>query len=160
TVFLDLGLLGLLAAAAALISAVRRPAAWVRILILVAAGALGWLLVRSEPVRAVPSLSLSALVAFLVAIAAFLSKDLPNRAFLAGLAMFAGLVGLRTLFSPHLTWHYGGSTHFVSALTLLVALLVLAPRMILGETRAASLLRNLMAAGLICVFWWNAVTSV
>src|SRR5262249_34188288 len=27
-------------------------------------------------------------------------------------------------------------------------------------TRAASLLRNLMAAGLICVFWWNAVTSV
>src|SRR5262249_48961263 len=116
--------------------------------------------VGRAPVRALPSLSLSTLVAFLVAVAAFLAKDIPHRAFLAGLATFAGLAGLRSAFAQNVASHFGGPGQFACALTTLVALLVRAPRLLLARPRAASYLRTLLATGLFCVSWWHAAVTI
>ena len=158
--FIDLGGLGLLAAAVCLIARERHRAIWLRLLALIAAAGAGWLIVGWEPVSPVPSLTLSSLLAFFVAAAAFYLKDTPQRPFLAGFATFAVLVGVRTLFSPILTTHYSGSTRFASALTTTVALFVIAPKLLLGETSAASYLRRVLAIGLFCVGVWNTAICV
>jgi len=158
-VFRDLGALGVLAAICLAASRERPRAPWLRVAVLCLGAAAGWLVVATTPVRAVPSLSLSALLAFLVAAAVILLEDLPARGFVAGFAVFAGLVGLRTIFSTNLAGHYGGPAHFATALTWLFALLVLAPRLLLGRSRAASYLRIVLTIGLFCFCWREAALA-
>src|SRR5262249_40571184 len=158
--FLDAGLLGLLAAAAALLSRERAGTLWLRVAVALSAAGLGWAAGGRAPVRPLPSVALATVVGFLVAVAAFLAKDIPHRAFLAGLATFAGLAGLRSAFAQNVASHFGGPGQFACALTTLVALLVLAPRLLLDRTRAASYLRTLLATGLFCVCWWHAAVTI
>jgi hypothetical protein len=95
-----------------------------------------------------------------VAAAALVLRDLPCRPFLTGLAAFAGLIGLRNAFSPNVTGPYAGPAHLVSALTSLIAVLVLAPRWTLGRTRAAGYLRTLLGILLFGFCWWHAAISI
>ncbi|HEY6930823.1 MAG TPA: hypothetical protein VJA66_14175 [Thermoanaerobaculia bacterium] len=158
-IFRDLAALGTVAAICLAASRERTRALWTRVAVLCLAAAAGWLALAKSPVRAVPSLSLSALLAFLLAAAVILLKDFPDRAFVAGFAVFAGLAGSRAVFSTNLAGHYGGPAHFATALSSLVALLVLAPRLLLGRCAAASYLRKGLAIGLFCFSWWQAAAA-
>jgi hypothetical protein len=154
------GAFAALAIIAMLAARERERIPWLRVAALSTAAILAWLATRRAPIPPLPPLALSTFVAVLVAAAALLLRDLPGRPFLTGLAAFAGLIGLRNAFSPNVTGPYAGPAHLVSALTSLIAVLVLAPRCALGRTRAAGDLRTILGILLFGFCWWHAAISI
>jgi hypothetical protein len=160
TILLDLTRIVLLALAALALAREHTRAAWLRVATLLAGLGVWWLLEGHSRPRPLPSLSLSLSVAFLVAVLALLWRDLPHRPALAALATFATLVAIRTAVATNLAGHYGGPGHFATALTSVLFLIVLMPRLLLGETRAARYLRVLMVLVLLAVGWRQTAEGV
>ncbi|HEX7253710.1 MAG TPA: hypothetical protein VF376_12575 [Thermoanaerobaculia bacterium] len=157
TVFREVLRLGLIAIATMLAARERNRATWIRVGALVLAAGVGGLLDRSHPL---PSLSLSTSVAFVVAILAFFLVDLPGRPFLVAVATFAGLASVRAAFSKSLGSHYSGPAHLASALTTLVFLVVVVPRLLLGEGRSALYFRRVVTILLLSISLWQTAKAV
>lgn len=150
----------LLALMSALLARERNRSTWLRVGVLFVLLVFWWILEGFSLLYPSPLYSLSMLIAFLVAILSFGIRSLPGRPFLIAIGTFAGLVGVRTAFSPFITGHYHGPGHFASALTWVVFLCVLAPRILLGEGRSALYMRNLMAVLLLCLSGWQALQGI
>jgi hypothetical protein len=160
TAFRSLCWISLLALAALLIARERRRSAWLRALGLLAGLGSWWLLEGDSLRHPLLFLSLSMSVAFLVAILAFFSRDLPGRAFLLSFGVFAGLAGARVAFSANVAGHYSGPGHLAAALTSLLFVVVFVPRLILGQTRAASYLRASITLVLLAFSWSLTVRDI
>jgi 4-amino-4-deoxy-L-arabinose transferase-like glycosyltransferase len=156
-VLCQVALLGL---ASLLLARERQRSNWLRVAALFLGLGLWWILEGFSLLNPLPPLSLSMSIALLVAILAFFVRDLPDRPFLIAFGTFAGLVGLRTAFSPFASGHYSGPGHFATGLTWVVFLCIFVPRLLLGQGRSASYLRSLMALLLLCISWWQAVQGI
>ena len=156
TVFLDLWRVAPLALFALLLAREHRRSVWLRLLALAAGLGLWRLLAGPALSHPLPSLSLSMTVAFLVAILAVLLRDTGGRVFLVAFGTFAGLVAARTAFSTGVYGYYEGPNHFATALTSVLFVLVLLPRLLLADSRAASYLRTLIGLALVAVSGWLA----
>lgn len=99
-------------------------------------------------------------VAFLVALAALLDVRLAQREFLAGLGLFAGLVGTRTAFSHNMDNHYAGVAHFAATLTWAVFVFCIVPRFLPGGSIPAR--RSRVAWGILVlpVAWYWATYGI
>ncbi|HEX7252728.1 MAG TPA: hypothetical protein VF376_07595 [Thermoanaerobaculia bacterium] len=168
TVLIDLSFIGLLALGSLLLARERSRRAWFPVLSLLAAVGVAWVLAAvgvgwqfANPwnLRSY-SLSLSMVVAFLVAILAWVSPKLPERRFLVAMGTFAGLAGARAAFSVNEVGHYQGPAHFASALTSVVFVLVFVPRLLLGSTRSAAYLRIATMLGVLALSWWQALAGI
>jgi hypothetical protein len=148
--------LGLLAL---LLARERKRSVWLRVLSVFAGLGLWWILEGFSFFSQMPPVSLSMSVAFFAALLALFTPHLPGREFVVAIGVFAGVVGMRTAFSPLLSGHYDGPGHFASALTWVLFLCILAPRLLLGETRSASSFRVLMALLLLMVRGWQAASG-
>jgi hypothetical protein len=91
--------------------------------------------------------------AFLVSLAAILDRRAPDRDFLVGYGLFAGLVGLRTAFSGDVSGPYSGIAHLPSVVTSALFLLLFLPRLLPGNGAAALWTRRIWAVALLCVGW-------
>jgi len=154
TIFLDLCRVSPLALLALLLTRERRRSAWLRLLAVVAGLGVWRLLDGPGLASPLPTLSLSMSVAFLVAILALLLPDTRGRVFLVAFGTFAGLVAARTAFSPNVYGHYSGPNHYATALTSVLFVVVFLPRILLGDTRAASSLRALVGLAVLAVSGW------
>jgi hypothetical protein len=145
----------LLALVALLLARERRRSLWLRVGLLLAALA-AWCVVEGfSPLRVLSPISLSMSIAFLVAILAFYSRQLPARHFLIAMSTFAGLVGVRTAFSSTVAGHYDGPGHLASGFTWLAFLCLFVPRLLLKEGRSAAYLRRLAALVVLCLSAWS-----
>jgi hypothetical protein len=104
--------------------------------------------------------NLSMLVAFLVAILAWLDRERPNRDFLVGFGLFAGLVGVRTAFSGNIAVPYAGVSHFAASLTWALFFLCLLPVRFPGGVLSARRARTVWAALLFPVALYVAVNGI
>jgi hypothetical protein len=154
TVFVDLLRAAPLALFALLLAREHRRSIWLRLLALVIGLGFWWLLDGPALSHPLPSLALSMSTAFLVAILALLLPDTRGRVFLVAFGTFAGLVAARTAFSTGASGHYEGPNHYATALTSVLFVLVLLPRLLLADTRAASYLRALIGLAVLAVSGW------
>lgn len=119
-------------------------------------------IVKSTPVWGLPflPLSLSMTAAFFVSMAAFLDRRVPERDFLVGYGLFAGLVGLRTAFSGDASTPYSGIAHLPAAVTSAFFLLLFVPRLFPGGGAAALWTRKIWAVALLCVAWYSTAYGI
>jgi hypothetical protein len=135
---------GLLAAAGLLAARARMRAHWLPVLGLgIALSAWGAIEGFRFSTRAPVALSTS--VAFVVAALALVDRRLEKREPIVAIGVFAGLAGLRAVFSPTLSGPFDGTAHFATSLTWLLFLLVIAPRLLAPEPRAAAYARRMTA---------------
>jgi hypothetical protein len=104
--------------------------------------------------------NLSMLVAFLVAILAWLDRERAKRDFLVGFGLFAGLAGMRTAFSGDIAVPYAGVTHFASSLTWALFFLCLLPYRFPGGVVSARRARTIWAALLFPVAFYVAANGI
>jgi hypothetical protein len=150
----------LLAALGGLLSRERSAAAWCRLLYL-AVGLAVWEAVERFPLRIdLSPIRLWAMGAFLVAALAFFQRALEGRASLIAFGLFAGLTGLRTVFSPFVSGGYDGPAHFLSALTWALLLISFVPRLLWTSARATTRTRLALTCVLLLLFWWDAASGV
>jgi len=160
TILRDLVGVGLLAIAVMLLARERSRAAWLRVGSLLLGLAI-WSLVEGFPLsHPLPSLSLSTLIAFAVAILAFFLVDVPGRAFLVAFAVFAGLASVRAAVSSNLGSHYAGPAHFATALTSLLFVAVFVPRLLLGEGRSGLYFRRAVVVLVLSFSCWQTAKAV
>jgi hypothetical protein len=135
----------------------RRTSRWLPLAILLAVMGAGALM-ENKPVWRGYTLPLSLFmtVAFLVSLAAVLDRRIPDRDFLVGYGLFAGLVGLRTAFSSDISSPYSGIAHLPSVLTSLLFLLLFLPRILPGNGAAALWTRRIWSVALLLVGWHAA----
>lgn len=150
--------LALVAAAGLLAARARRISHWIPVLgtatALIAWGAIeGFRFSTRVPV------ALSAPVAFAVTAFAFLARQLEHREELLAIGTFAGLAGLRAVFSPTLSGPFDGPAHFATSLTWVLFLCLLAPRLLAPEPRGAAWARRLTAALLFAIAVFGAITG-
>lgn len=159
--FRALLLIGELTLLAMLLARERVAKRWRPLAVLAAVLAL-WFGVEGVDLWRQPSnaLCLSMLASFLVAALALLRKDVEVRPFLAGLGVFAGLVGTRTAFSGSIAESYDGPAHFVEMLTWVALLTVLLPPLLTGGGAAAAWARGLFAAAVILIATPHAWTGI
>jgi hypothetical protein len=110
--------------------------------------------------QSVHPISLSMTIALLLAFAALLSRGLPERRSLAALGTFGGLIATRTAVSTHVSGPYAGVAHFASALTWVVFLCVVVPRVFSMSARGRLILRRLLAVAVLIVGWYGAFAGV
>ena len=98
-------------------------------------------------------ITLSMTAAFLVSLAALLDRRAPDRDFLVGYGIFAGLVGLRTAFSGAVPGPYSAIAHLPAVLTSALFLMFFLPRLLSGDGAAALWTRRIWTAVLLWVGW-------
>jgi len=110
--------------------------------------------------RGLHPISLSMTVAFLLAVAALVLQSLPERRLLVALGAFAGLVATRTAVSTHVSGPYAGVSHFATALTWVVFLCVLAPRVFSPSERGRWMMRRFVSGAVLIVGWYAAFGGI
>jgi len=121
-----------------------------------AALAVWWAVERFPVASPAYPVRLSVLISLLVAALAFFRPGLPHRGLLVSLSIFAGLAGVRALFSPFSTGAYDGPAHFVSALSWAVLLFLFVPKLLWPPGRAADRTRQVLCYVLLPLFAWDA----
>jgi hypothetical protein len=139
----------------------RRASRWLPLAVLLGflvAGAL----VDHSPVwgRNSLPLTLSMIGALLVSLLAVLDRRLPNRDFLVGYGLFAGIVGLRTAFSGDVSGSYSGIAHLPSVLTSALLLIFLLPRLLSRNGAAALWTRRIWTVVLLYAGWEAAAYGI
>lgn len=150
--------LSLLAFLGLLIARDRKPRRWAA-----AASLLGVSLVGHDPISFLGEwfhpIALSVLLAFLCSLLGLFQKH-ADRDFIVGMGVFAGLAGMRTVFSNNLGGHYSAIGHFATSLTWLLFLCVLFPRVVPGGERAAAWTRQAAAMLVFAISWYGAFESI
>ncbi|MEO8430284.1 MAG: hypothetical protein ABI592_02165 [Acidobacteriota bacterium] len=161
--FLLLLRIGLLLIVALLVVRPRARRAWIPVGALFAVLAAWWLYEGESLGNPSPFVCLSMLVSFAVAGIAFFRRETPQRPFLVGLGIFAGLAGVRTAFSPFTTGAYDGPARLAASLTWIVFLCVLLPAIFLPDSRARAIARPILAAAAILATVspaWDGIRSL
>lgn len=140
--------IGLIAAAGLLAARARKTSDWLRVVGL-AAVLLAWWAVEMFRFSTRAPLALSCAISFLVAALAFGSRKLEGREHLVAIGTFAGLAGLRAVFSPSLSGAFDGPAHFGASLTWIVFLCVFAPRILAPDPKGAAWARKMTALFLL-----------
>jgi hypothetical protein len=117
-------------------------------------------LLGRDPLPNVRPIGLSMSVAFLVALLAFFDRRRPDRDFLIGFGLFAGIVGIRTAFSGDLSRPYSGVAHFGSILTWLVAIFCFAPSFLPGGESLARMTRRAWVLVLLPAACYSAFEGI
>lgn len=146
--------LGLLSCAGLLFARERTISRWRPILVLFTALVL-WRAAEPFRLSSRAPVALSATIAFLVAGLSLVQRRLENREQLVAIGTFAGLAGLRAVFSPTASGAFDGPAHFAASLTWVLFLCAFAPRILVPAPRAAKYARRLTAV-LLLVGAWNA----
>jgi hypothetical protein len=146
---------GLVASAGLLAARTRKVSHWLPVLGLAFALLSWWAVERFQFSTRAP-VALSSAIAFLVAALAIAARRLENREQLVAIGTFAGLAGLRAVFSPTQSGPFDGSAHFVTSLTWVVFLCVFAPRIFAPEPRAATYARRMTAIFLLVTAVYGA----
>jgi hypothetical protein len=139
----------LLALAAMLLARERPGRRWLPLVVLAGLALLALSIVGLDLLRPSSILCLSTLVAFLVAALAFLRRKTEGRTLLLAVAVFAGLVGTRTLFSGVWSGPYEGPAHLAQTLTWVLLLCVFAPPLLTGDGPAAPWARRLLGVAVL-----------
>ena len=146
-----------------LITRERRVSRWLPVAVLSGATLLGDALEGHGLQRQFHPMYLATAIAFLVALLAAIRRRQEHRGFLVSLGLFAGIVGLRTVFSEELGGPYAAVAHLCTGLTWAVFLLVLLPDLLLGSGSAGLCARRLLAVALFGVAWtgaWRGIESL
>jgi len=150
--------LSLLAFLGLLIARDRKPLRWATAALL-----LGVSFAGHDPISFLGDwfhpISLSVLVAFSCSLLGLFQKR-GDRDYVVGMGVFAGLAGMRTVFSSNLGAHYSAIGHFATSLTWLLFLCVLFPRLIPGGERPAALTRKAAALLVFTISWYGAFISI
>jgi hypothetical protein len=147
--------LGLLSCAGLLFARERTISRWRPILALFIALVL-WRAAEPFRLSSRAPVALSATIAVLVAALALVHRRLENREQLVAIGTFAGLAGLRAVFSPTVSGAFDGPAHFATSLTWVLFLCVFAPRILAPSPRAAVYARRLTAVMLLIGAWNGA----
>jgi hypothetical protein len=149
--------LGLLALLGLLATRERRLSRWTPVIAL-SGGLLAWWVVERFAFSSRTPVALSATVAFAVAALAVVQRGREKREHLVAIGTFAGLAGLRAVFSPMVTGPYDGVSHFASSLTWVLFLCVFVPGILAAAPRAAAVTRRLIGV-LLLLGAWNGARS-
>lgn len=149
---------GLLGSAGLLAARARKLSHWLPVLGL-AFALLSWWAVERFRFSTRAPVALSSAVAFLVAAFAVGERRLENREHLVAIGTFAGLAGLRAVFSRTLSGPYDGIAHFATSLTWLLFLCVFAPRILAAEPRAATYARRMTGILLLVTAAYGALVG-
>jgi hypothetical protein len=147
--------LGLLSCAGLLFARERTISRWRPILALFTALVL-WRAAEPFRLSSRAPVALSATIAVLVAALSIVQRRLDNREQLMAIGTFAGLAGLRAVFSPTVSGAFDGPAHFATSLTWVLFLCVFAPRILAPAPRAAEYARRLTAVMLLVGAWNGA----
>jgi hypothetical protein len=103
--------------------------------------------------------ALSSAVGFLVGTLAIAQRgrEPTERSRLVAIGIFAGLAGLRAIFSPSFSAHFDGPGHFATSLTWVLFLCVFAPSNLARAPEAARQTRRLTAILLLLGSWYGAL---
>lgn len=130
---------------------IRAPRAWAPLASLFLALGVWWA-VEGRALGGVPRFaSLSTLAALSVAAIALCRPRIPERAFLLGFGVFAGLTGVRCAFSPFTGGTYDGPGRFAACLAWVLLLCLLLPDLLVPEPQARRWASRLLALGILVV---------
>ena len=149
---------GLVAVAGLLAVRARKISHWIPVLGL-AAVLLAWWAVEGFRFSTRVPVALSAIVAFAVASFGLFARRLEHREELLAIGTFAGLAGLRAVFSPTLSGPFDGPAHFAASVTWILFLCVLVPRYLAPEPRAAAWTRRLTAVLVFATATFGAIAG-
>jgi hypothetical protein len=152
--------LALLACLGLLAARERKVSRWTPVMVL-AVVLFCWWVVDDFPFTTPAPVAFSSTVAFLVASLAIgqPGRDKVDRSQLVAIGMFAGLAGVRAVFSPSISAHFDGPAHFATSLTWVLFLCVFAPRILARSPKAIRHARQLTAILLLVGAWWGAFGS-
>jgi hypothetical protein len=123
---------------------------------------LGWWVFEDFSLTIRTPVALSSAVAFLAAAIAIAEpgREKTERAQLVALGIFAGLAGVRAVFSASIHAHFDGPAHFATSLTWVLFLCVSAPRILARAPKATLYARRLTAILLLVGAWYGALRGV
>jgi hypothetical protein len=139
---------GLLASAGLLAARARRLSDWLPVFGL-ASLLLAWWAVESFRFSARAPVELSCAISFAVAALAVGARQLEGREHIVAIGTFAGLAGLRAIFSRSLSGPFDGPAHLGASLTWVIFLCVLVPRVLVPGARGSAYLRRMMTTFLL-----------
>lgn len=149
---------GLVAVAGLLAVRARKISQWIPVLCL-AVVLLAWWAVEGFRYSTRVPVALSAIGAFAVAAFALFARRLEHREELLAIGTFAGLAGLRAVFSPTLSGPFDGPAHLAASVTWILFLCVLVPRYLAPDIRAAAWTRRVTAALLLVTATFGAMAG-
>jgi len=152
--------IALFAVVGLLITRERRPSRWLWTAIPLSGLVVWWALNRFEWRTGFHPISLSMAIAILVVIAALAMRQLPERGFLLALGAFAALLGARTAVSTQVAGPYSAVAHFASALTWIVFLCIVAPRVFSNSEKAGAVMRRFIGVAVLAVSWQGAFSGI